>query len=246
MNDNLALLTNHSVSRQFKTNKGGHLKGILAVLVPFVIVSLIGGYLGTDISFASALVINLAYLLAIVIATVVLKAQGCGWRDLGLARPESWPKTIVMSLGALLAMIAALIVFQIILMNLPGQVLQPSDQSEYLPLTGNLPLFLSMLVAAWTLVAFGEEMLFRAFLIVSLGGLFRNLKARWALALAGSSLLFGLAHYDWGIAGIIETIIVGLVLGSIYLRTGRNLWVTIIAHGLINTLKFSLVYAGLV
>lgn len=246
MNDDVALLTNHRVSRQFNSNKGGHLRGIVAVLVPFVIVSLIGGYLGTDISFASALVINLAYLLAIVIATVVLKAQGCGWRDLGLARPESWLKTIVMSLGALLAIIAALIVFQIILMNLPGQVMQPSNQSEYNPLIGNLPLFLVMLVAAWTLIAFGEEMLFRAFLLNSLAGSFGTLKARWALALAGSSLLFGLAHYDWGIAGIIETIIVGLVLGSIYLRTGRNLWVTIIAHGLINTLKFSLVYAGLV
>jgi len=246
VNDNLTLLTNRSIFRQFNSNKRGHLVGILAVLVPLVIVGLIGDSLGSDTSLASGLVINLAYLLAIAIATVVLKLQGRGWRDIGLARPVSWPKTIVISLGALLAMITALIVFQIILMNIPGQVLQPSDQSDYNPLTGNLPLFLTMVVGAWTVVAFGEEMLFRAFLIVNLGGLFRNLKARWALALAGSSLLFGLAHYDWGIAGIIETIIAGLVLGTIYLRTGRNLWVTIIAHGLINTLKFSPVYAGLV
>ena len=91
---------------------------------------------------------------------------------------------------------------------------------------------------------FGEEMLFRAFLIVGLAGLFGNLKAKWALALVGSSLLFGLAHYDWGPAGIIDTTIMGLVLGSIYLRSGGNLWITIIAHGLINTLKFSLIYAG--
>jgi membrane protease YdiL (CAAX protease family) len=99
---------------------------------------------------------------------------------------------------------------------------------------------------AWTFVAFGEEMLFRAFLIAGLAGLFSNLKARWVLALTGSSLLFGLAHYDWGLAGVIETTMVGLILGSIYLRSDQNLWVTIIAHGLINTLKFSLVYAGLV
>jgi len=145
-----------------------------------------------------------------------------------------------------MVIVAALIVFQIVLMNIPGQVLQPSDQSDYNPLAGNLPLFLFMVTAAWTLVAFGEEMVFRAFLINSLAGAFGNFKARWVLALTGSSLLFGLAHYDWGIAGIIETIIAGLILGSIYLRTGRNLWVTIIAHGLINTLKFSLVYAGLV
>jgi membrane protease YdiL (CAAX protease family) len=244
MNDSLTLSINKSNTHLFNSNKRGHLVGILAVFVPFVVVALIGDSLGTDTSLASGLVINLAYLLAIAIATVVLKLQGRGWQDIGLARPASWPRTILMSLGALLAMITALIVFQIILMNIPG--LQPSDQSDYNPLTGNLPLFLTMVVGAWTLVAFGEEMLFRAFLIISLGGLFRDFKARWALALVGSSLLFGLGHYDWGIAGIIETIIAGLILGSIYLRTGRNLWVTIIAHGFINTLKFSLVYAGLV
>ena len=246
MNNNLILLTNQIISRQFNSSKRGYLVGILAVLAPLAIVGLVGDSLGSDTSLASGLVINLAYLLAIAIATVVLKLQNRGWRDIGLAKPASWSKTILISLGTLMVIVAALIVFQIILVNIPGQVLQPSDQSDYNPLYGNLPLFLTMVVGAWTVVAFGEEMLFRAFLITSLGGLFRNRKTRWVLALAGSSLLFGLAHYDWGIAGIIETIIAGLILGWIYLRTDRNLWVTIIAHALINTLKFSLVYAGLV
>jgi membrane protease YdiL (CAAX protease family) len=89
-------------------------------------------------------------------------------------------------------------------------------------------------------------MLFRAFLTTSLAGAMGDFKAKWPLALVGSSLLFGLAHSDWGPAGIIDTFVIGLVLGAIYLRSGRNLWITIIAHGLANTLKFSLIYAGLV
>jgi membrane protease YdiL (CAAX protease family) len=246
MNDDLTLSINQSVGRLFNSNKRGHLIGILVVLVPFAIVGLIGDSLGTDISFVPALVINLAYLLAIAIATAVLRSQGRGWRDIGLARPESWPKTILMALGALLALFAGMVAIQVILMNIPGLALPPSDQTQYNPLTGNLPLFLFMVVAAWTVVAFGEEMLFRAFLITSLGGVFGNLKVRWALALAGSSLLFGLVHYDWGPAGMIDTAIVGLVLGSFYIRSGRNLWVPIIAHALANTLKFSLIYAGVV
>jgi membrane protease YdiL (CAAX protease family) len=244
MNDIISISLSQRATSLFSPNKSGHLIGTLAVLVPFVIVGLIGDSLGTDLSLVSVLVINLAYLLAIVIATVVLKLQGSGWRALGLTRPDSWLKTIVKALGALLALIAVIIVFQIILMNIPGVALQPSDQSQYNPLTGNLPLYLASVFLAWTFVAFGEEMLFRAFLTISLAGIFRDLKARWALALAGSSLLFGLAHFDWGLAGVIDTTIMGLVLGLIYLRSGRNLWVTIIAHGLINTLKFSLIYAG--
>jgi len=246
MNDNLVLSISQRATRLFKPNRSGYFLGILAVFVPLFIVAEIGSSLGTDASFATGLVITLAYLLAIVIATAVLKQQGSGWKELGLARPKSWPKTILMALGAMLVMIALFIVIQIILMNIPGLALQPSDQSDYNPLTGNLPMFLVLVTAAWTSVAFGEEMLFRAFLTVSLAGALGDFKARWALALAGSSLLFGLAHYDWGPAGVIDTAIMGFVLGLIYLRSGRNLWITIIAHALLNTLKFSLIFAGVV
>jgi len=246
MNNNFTYSLSQGATRLLNSDKRGYLIGILAVFVPLFCVAEIGSSLGTDTSFATGLVITLAYLLAIVIATAVLKAQGSSWQELGLARPKSWPKTIIMALGAMLAMIAVTIVIQIILMNIPGLALQPSDQSDYNPLTGNLPLFLVLVTAAWTSVTFGEEMLFRAFLTVSLAGALGEFKARWALALAGSSLLFGLAHYDWGPAGVIDTAITGFVFGLIYLRSGRNLWITIIAHALLNTLKFSLIYAGVV
>jgi membrane protease YdiL (CAAX protease family) len=244
MNDNFALSISQGVARLLNSDKRGHLIGILAVFVPFVGLGLIGEALGTDTSFASGLVITLTYLLVLVIATAVLKSQGSGWQELGLARPRSWPKTLVMALGAMVAFVAATILVQIILMNIPGLALQPSDQSDYNPLAGNLPMFLILVAAAWTSVAFGEEMIFRAFLTISLAGAFGELKARWALALAGSSLAFGLAHFSWGLAGMFETFIMGFVLGFIYLRSGRNLWITIIAHGLANTIKFSLIYAG--
>ena len=241
MNDSITLSTNQNESPKFISPKNAYLKGMLAVFAPFLVVAVLGGFLGSDISFASALVINLAYLMAIVIATVVLKKQGLGWGVLGLARPVSWPKTIASAVGTFFLAVAALLAFQVLLMALG---LGASDQSDYNPLTGNLPVFLTMVAAAWTLVAFGEEMLFRAFLINSLAGALGGLKARWVLAAAGSSLVFGLAHYDWGLAGIIETTLVGLIFGAVYLRTGRNLWVTIIAHALSNTLKFALVFAG--
>jgi len=34
------------------------------------------------------------------------------------------------------------------------------------------------------------------------------------------------------------------VLGSFYLGSKRNLWVTVLAHALANTLRFVVVYAG--
>jgi membrane protease YdiL (CAAX protease family) len=88
-------------------------------------------------------------------------------------------------------------------------------------------------------------MIFRAFLTNGLAALFPGRKGQWALALIGSSIIFGLAHYSWGLAGVLETTLLGLVFGSAYLLSGRNLWVTIIAHGLANTLGFILIFSGM-
>ena len=52
-----------------------------------------------------------------------------------------------------------------ITLNLPGAEVQPIDQSRFSLLNGNLVLFLLFVVAAWTTIAFGEEMFYRAFLI---------------------------------------------------------------------------------
>ena len=45
--------------------------------------------------------------------------------------------------------------------------------------------------------------------------------------------------------GIIDSGFAGLVLGAAYLWSGRNLWVTILAHGFIDTFALVAVYLGL-
>jgi membrane protease YdiL (CAAX protease family) len=240
-----AALSLHERSDVHAMKRVGRLAGILAVLVPFVLVAGIGEWLGGDTALGP-IAVNLAYVLSILIASLVLKARGSGWREIGLARPDSWPRTLLIGIGLTVGVILVGIALRGIAQKLPGSAIRPSDQSQYNPLHGNLHLLLTMLVLSWTTIAFGEEMLFRAFLTNSLAGLFQGAKARWALALIGSSVAFGLVHYDWGLAGMVETTIMGLLLGFAYLRSGRNLWITIVAHGLLNTLKFVLVFSGAV
>jgi len=232
--------------RSLLENKGfGTLLGILLVSVPFVLVGYVGESLGAG-SAISNVVINLAYVLGLGIATLVLKPWGWNWRGIGLARPASWRRTVVRAIGATLVTLIILIALQMILYMLVGPAKPASDQSEYNPISGNLPLLLGMLVVAWTTVAFGEEMLFRAFIINALGRPFQQTRVTVALAVVGSSVAFGLAHFAWGWMGVLETTLFGLVLGAAYIRSGRNLWVTIIAHGLANTMKFLLLYSGAV
>ena len=243
MNDKIALDFYEHTEYQHNMDKAGIVRDILLVLTPWLILGGIGEWLGDETTLG-AVFIMLGYVLGVVLATIVLKRRGSGWREIGLARPDSWPKTILLGLGAFVVTTLAYVAIQVIMQNLPGLEIAPADKSSHNPIYGNLPLLILYLVAAWTTIGFGEEMLFRGFLLNSLAGFFRHTTARWALALIGSSLIFGLAHFSWGIAGIIETTIMGLVLGFIYLRTGHNLWVTIIAHGLMNTVGFVLVYSG--
>lgn len=216
---------------------------ILAAFLPILVLGGIGTWLGTD-KYLGGAIVTLGYAFSILIATFVLKSRGSSWQDIGLARPGSWPRTVLLSIGALAALFIMTIALQVIALNLPGVEVPPIDQSRFNPLEGDLVVFLLLVVLTWTTIAFGEEMFYRAFLITQLGDVFQKSKLGTALALIASSIIFGFAHVVEGPLGVANTFFMGLIFGSIYLRTGRNLWVTIIAHGLANTIRFYFLFIG--
>ncbi len=95
---------------------------------------------------------------------------------------------------------------------------------------------------AWTLAAFGEEMVFRGYLISRISDLFRDTRTGRAVALLVSSALFGLAHGYQGWAGVIATGTIGCLLGLLYFYSRRNLWAVIICHAIVDTVALSALY----
>lgn len=245
MNNRMTFPIRKDIRSLLEERGSGTLLGILLVFVPFVLVGYVGESLGAG-SAISYVVIYLAYVISLGIATLVLKPWGWNWRGIGLARPDSWGRTALQAVGATLVSLAIAVALQVMVQIILGPGAPVSDQSEYNPIIGNLPLLLGMLAASWTTVAFGEEMLIRAFLTSALARPFQQTRVTVALAVVGSSVAFGLLHVAWGWMGVLETTLFGLVLGTAYIRSGRNLWVTIIAHGLVNTAKFLLLYSGAV
>ena len=59
------------------------------------------------------------------------------------------------------------------------------------------------------------------------------------------NLGFGLAHLYQGVTGVVEAALAGVLLGALYLASGRNLTAAIAAHFVSNTLDFTLIYLGL-
>ena len=111
-------------------------------------------------------------------------------------------------------------------------------------ITGNLESALKGLLLVWTFAAFGEEISYRGYLLGRAADLGRRSAAAYWGAVVLASVLFGYGHFYKGPAGIVDSGVAGLILGTAYLLSGRNLWTTILAHGLIDTFAIVVLYFG--
>jgi len=243
MMNEIAISLEKKTSRSRRLQKSRNLLEILIAFLPILVLGVIGTRMGSG-TLSGGMTITIGYILSILVATAMLKLRGSSWRQIGLARPQSWKRTILLGIGVLVALLVMNIALQVIALNLPGAEVAPIDQSRFNPINGNLALFLLILAASWTTIAFGEEMFYRAFLITQLGDVFPGSKLGTAVVLLFSSAIFGLVHWVEGPLGVVNTFAMGLILGAVYLRSGRNLWITIIAHSLANTIRFLFLFLG--
>jgi membrane protease YdiL (CAAX protease family) len=132
-----------------------------------------------------------------------------------------------------------LFVSQPLLMRWTGE---PPDLEVFRSLRGNLKLLLLLVVLAWVVAAFGEEMVYRGYLMNRAAGLGGNRAGAWLASLLLVNALFGLAHAYQGVTGVIGEGFMGLLLGLVYLGCGRNLAVPIVAHGVADTVDMVLIF----
>lgn len=162
------------------------------------------------------------------------------WRDLGLRRSKAWWKIALRALlAALLIAVVANLLVQPLVERLIGK---GADSSRFENVRGNLMILLAWLAVVWTIAAFGEEMIFRGYLMNRIADLVGRTRTGWISSLLGSALIFGLAHGYQGSAGIISTAEIGLFLGILYLINKQNLWINIVCHGVIDSISLVALY----
>jgi uncharacterized protein len=177
-----------------------------------------------------------------VLAWLSLRFRGLRWKDVGLTRPHRWLPVVAAGVLAGIGIeLLELFVTQPLLVRITGKMPDLSDLGN---VRGNVKLLLLFVLLSWTLAAFGEEMVYRGYLMNRVAGLANNSRAAWIGSLVVISALFGFGHLDQGITGQIENMIDGLLLGVLYLVCGRNLWAPIIAHGITDTMDVVLMYLG--
>lgn len=180
------------------------------------------------------------YLLALAWAS--LRLRGLRWKDIGFQVYRTWSRTIATGVLCGLGIEALeLFVTQPLLVRLTHKW---PDLSGFAGLQWNWKLLPLALLFTWTLAAFGEELVYRGYLLNRVAGLFGRTRLAWVLSLVIVSVIFGYAHLYQGVTGVTENAIDGFLLGLVYLRCGRKLSVPIIAHGVTDTLDFLLIFIG--
>lgn len=211
---------------------GNRLLAVVELLLAILII--VGGLVGL-IPFSSTPFVLL-------FGWLMMWLRGVGWRDLGLRHPSSWRWTVLLGVAIGVGyQYFSLYVTEPLIARLTGRL---PDVSQFAPLIGNTFFLFLSLVISWTLAAFAEEMVFRGYLMNRVADLVGSNHTGWLISLVMVSILFGITHLYQGTSGIIVITLTGLLFGALYLATGRNLWVPIIAHGVNDTVGFTLIYLG--
>ncbi len=178
-----------------------------------------------------------------VLGWISIRLRDGGWKMVGLQKPDSWRKTILWGvLAGVLIIIAGqftgFVGAKIWHQAAKGPTILKEAKASW-------EAALLRLGLVWTFAAFGEEMVYRGYLMTRAADVGNRSKLAYLVALLASSVLFGYGHFYKGPPGILQSTVSGLILGAAYLLSGRNLWVSVIAHGCADTIVIAALFFGL-
>jgi uncharacterized protein len=178
----------------------------------------------------------------LLLAWASLRLRGVQWKQVGLARFGTWTRTLLLGVVCGIALeLFDLFGKQRLLTRILGK---PPDLSSFPEVQGKLGYTLLIIGLIWIVAAFGEELFYRGYLMNRVADLGLGTRTAWAASLILTSVLFGLAHHQQGLTGVIEEGSDGLILGGLYLALRRNLAVPIVAHGVCDTIDVLLLFLG--
>ncbi len=187
---------------------------------------------------------QIGFLIAILFMGFILRYQKISITAIGLKRPKSWLKTTM--LGIFLAVLILALFLLIINPMLQGFLpIEEKNLERFATMKGNTLYFLIGIISSIVTAGFGEEIIWRGYILRRLATIFGNRSSSWVIALLITSVLFGCLHFYQGMVGIVQTGFTGFLLGLIFILNGKkSLWVNIIAHSTIDIISLTAIYLG--
>lgn len=181
-------------------------------------------------------------ILLLAMAAVSLRVRRQGLASLGLVRPRSWSRLSATTL--LLTALWACVQLGLLMPVVNRVTGEQQDLSEFESAHGHLGTLAVLLVLSWTLAAVGEELAYRGYVATRVAEVAASVwggSGAVVAAMLVSAGLFGLAHTEQGMVGVILTFFDGLFLATLRWRYG-TLWAAVLAHGWNNTIGLTAFY----
>jgi membrane protease YdiL (CAAX protease family) len=180
-----------------------------------------------------------------VLGIVSIRVRDGSFSSLGLIRPNSWLQTACIDVATATVVVLLGEFVSNPLANFLGLRSTGGAAGALGTIKNDYWTAIKGLALVWTFAAFGEEISYRRYLLGRAADVGKRSVAAYWIALSVVSVLFGFGHYYQGPAGVFTTAIDGFVIGAAYLLSGRNLWVAVLAHGLVDTVGIVLLFFGL-
>lgn len=171
-----------------------------------------------------------------------IRLRDGGWSAMGLRRPDSWTRVVLIALAAaVVRIVLPELLIEPVTSRIWPEIVAPAGTEA---IAGDLKTALLWLGLVWTWAALGEEIAYRGYLLTRAADLGRRSPGAYWAGVVCVSVLFGFGHFYKGPAGVVDSGFAGLVLGAAYVLSGRNLWASILAHGFIDSFAVVALFLG--
>jgi membrane protease YdiL (CAAX protease family) len=200
------------------------------------------GWAAVEVAIAAAVILLDLFLPTLVVlglAALSLLVRHARPRTLGFSRLDRPGRAA----GQILLCVVAWTLFQLavvmpVVTHLAGQ---EQDLGVFADLEGDLNLLLALLVLTWTLAALGEEAVYRGYVLQRVIDAAGTGRAAIFAGVVVSSLLFGLAHAEQGVVGVLVTMLDAVFFCWLRFRY-RSLWASVLGHGLSNSIGLTVFF----
>ena len=218
----------------FWESKKGILLQVLLVLIP-------------PVFFLKSPLLLLGLFFSTLLAWGMLRLCNKRWKDVGLYKPKNIGRLILVTLIATAILFPLSSVVKQVVINLTGTM---PNLENFSAIRGNFVALAVGLLVAWFFGAFLEEFFFRGYLQNTLHTFCSKVGCSqwiaWTIAVLATSVCTGIGHFYQGITGMLTAGFIAIGFSIIYLINRRNLWASILAHGLYDTVAFLFVYWGII
>jgi len=217
---------------------------LLVFILAFALIKILTPYAG-DNQLMKFGIVWCTNILMISLVWLGIKLRGQKWSDFGLTfgriRLKESFRIFLLSLLVCILGLAGYMLGTLIMANISGMP-ESADMSVYEYLHNNIFMLILTLIGVYIISSFGEEVVYRAFLINRISELGLDTKYGKIATVLISAVIFGLVHYEWGPTGMVSTGLMGLVLGICYMKLKKKLWILVLAHAYMDTLLLVQVY----